>query len=122
MINLFNRSETIMRSDPASLYYENGVPVIEKNPIPITCNIQPYRDGDNIFRTPEGMSSLYGIMVYSKEKLYTTDDLNDTLADELEYNGNTFACVDLADFTGHAMSDIPQHWLGLFYRKDKMSG
>lgn len=122
MMTLFNRTETVMRTDHDSLYYDNGVPIVEKTPVTITCNIQPYRDGDNIFRTPEGITSLYGIMVYSKEKLITTDEVNNTIADELDYNGNTFACIDLADFTGHAVSSIPQHWLGLFYRKDKMSG
>ena len=54
--------------------------VIEKNPIPITCNIQPYRDGDNIFRTPEGMSSLYGIMdqaILMNTDIHKCTEIND---------------------------------------------
>lgn len=116
-MTLFNRVETIKRAD--GFYYENGVPKANYISVPITCNIQPYRDGDNVFRVDEGFRSIYGIMVYSKEQLIPNDELNETIGDVLTYNGNEFICIDYADFTGHALSDRTQHHLGLFYRKDK---
>lgn len=119
MISLFNRTETVYRSDSNNIVYdENRNPIIQETTLPIECNIQPYRDGDNGFRVPEGYQSIYGIKVYSKQTLIPNDEVNETIGDEIEYNGNRFICIDLADFTGHGLS-VPEHYLGLFYRKDK---
>jgi hypothetical protein len=118
-ISLFNRSETLYRTNSNNWYYgEDGRPVFSEDTETITCSIQPYRDGKNTFRVPEGFQSIYGIKVYSKEQIIANDEVLETLGDEIEYEGQRFVCIDVANFTGHGLT-IPEHYLALFYRKDR---
>lgn len=118
---LSTTTTTLYRADLDNFHYgTDGKPVFEETPITtFQCSIQPYRDGDNTFRTPEGFYSLYGIKVYTESKIIPNDELLKTVGDEIEFEGNRFVCVDYANFTGYG-DLVPEHYLGLFYRKDKM--
>ena len=114
-------STPLYRTDPDSFYYdEDMTPVFEETSIDsFQCNIQPYQDGDNVFRVPEGWSSLYGIKVFTETKIIPNDEKLNTLGDEIEFEGVRFVCIDYKNYTGYG-DLIPEHYLGLFYRKDKI--
>lgn len=110
----------LYRTDSEDWYYEEGVPVFNETVIEgFECSVQPYRDGDNTFRSPEGMYSIYGIKVYTQTKIIPNDEVSKTVGDEIEYEGKRFVCIDYANFSGYG-DLLPEHYLGLFYRKDKM--
>lgn len=112
---------TVYRSDSSSYYLdENRNPVYAETQVPILCSIQPYQDGNNTFRVPEGFNSIYGIVVFTETKIITKDELNDTVADEIEFEGNRFVCVDYAPWTGYGLLSIPDFYKCLFYRRDKL--
>lgn len=111
----------IFRVDMTSYYLdENRQPVYQEDIIPALCSIQPYQDGDNTFRVPEGFSSLYGIVVYTETLLIPNDEVNNTVGDEIIYEGKRFVCVDYSSWGGYGLSLIPNFYECLFYRKDKL--
>lgn len=112
---------TVYRADSSSYYLdENRNPVYDETQVPILCSIQPYQDGNNTFRVPEGFNSIYGIVVLTESEIVTKDELNETVADEIEYQGNRFVCVDLAFWGGYGLEIIPDYYKCLFYRRDKL--
>lgn len=122
-ISLFNRVETLSRNDGGTQYIDFEVVPAEDYPVEIECNIQPYRDGKNTLKLPDGFRSVYAIEVRSPSELRANDELEDWMADEIVYEGRTFYCLDVANWTGHStggVSLIPNHYLGLFYRRDKV--
>lgn len=122
-ISLFNRVETINRNDGGTQYIDFEVVPAEDYPVDIECNIQPYRDGKNTLKLPDGFRSVYAIEIRSPSELRANDELEDWMADEIVYEGRTFYCLDVANWTGHStggISLIPNHYLGLFYRRDKV--
>lgn len=122
-ISLFNRVETINRNDGGTQYIDFEVVPSEDYPVDIECNIQPYRDGKNTLKLPDGFRSVYAIEIRSPSELRANDELEDWMADEIVYEGRTFYCLDVANWTGHStggISLIPNHYLGLFYRRDKI--
>lgn len=122
MIDQLRKTATIVyRSDTSSYYLdENRNPVYAETEVPILCSIQPYQDGNNTFRVPEGFNSIYGIVVFTETKIITKDELNDTVADEIEFEGHRFVCVDYAPWVGYGLSTIPDFYKCLFYRRDKL--
>lgn len=122
-ISLFNRVETINRNDGGTEYIDFEVVPSEDYQVEIECNIQPYRDGKNTLKLPDGFRSVYAIEVRTPSELRSNDEFDDWMADEIEYEGRTFYCLDVANWTGHStggISLIPNHYLGLFYRRDKV--
>ena len=122
-ISLFNRVETLSRNDGGTQYIDFEVVPEEDYPVEIECNIQPYRDGKNTLKLPDGFRSVYAIEIRSPSELRANDELEDWMADEIVYEGRTFYCLDVANWTGHStggISLIPNHYLGLFYRRDKV--
>ena len=122
-ISLFNRVETLSRNDGGTQYIDFEVVPAEDYPVEIECNIQPYRDGKNTLKLPDGFRSVYAIEVRSPSELRANDEVEDWMADEIVYEGRTFYCLDVANWTGHSTSGIsliPNHYLGLFYRRDKV--
>jgi hypothetical protein len=122
-ISLFNRVETLSRNDGGTQYIDFEVVPSEDYPVDIECNIQPYRDGKNTLKLPDGFRSVYAIEIRSPSELRANDELEDWMADEIVYEGRTFYCLDVANWTGHStggISLIPNHYLGLFYRRDKV--
>ena len=126
-MDLFNQNITLYRQ--SSGYWDANNNYVEgaEIPIPRTGNIQPYRDGVNNFLTPAGFRAVSAIRVYvvgdTGDEIRTENDRLGTLADEIEYKGLRYKCIDLADWTGQtysATSLIPNHMLGLFYEKDKI--
>lgn len=122
-ISLFNRVETLSRNDGGTEYIDFEVVPSEDYPVEIECNIQPYRDGKNTLKLPDGFRSVYAIEIRTPSELRSNDEFDDWMADEIVYEGRTFYCLDVANWTGHSSggtSLIPNHYLGLFYRRDKV--
>ncbi len=122
-ISLFNRVETISRNDGGTQYVDFEVVPSEDYTVDIECNIQPYRDGKNNLKLPDGFRSVYAIEIRTPSELRANDELEEWMADEIVYEGRTFYCLDVANWTGHStggVSLIPNHYLGLFYRRDKV--
>ena len=122
-ISLFNRVETLSRNDGGTEYIDFEVVPSEDYPVEIECNIQPYRDGKNTLKLPDGFRSVYAIEIRTPSELRSNDEFDDWMADEIVYEGRTFYCLDVANWTGHSsggISLIPNHYLGLFYRRDKV--
>ncbi len=123
LISLFNRVEILSRNDGGSDYIDFEYIPKESYPVEVECNIQPYRDGKNNLKLPDGFRSVYAIEVRSPSELRASDELEGWLADEITYEGRTFYCLDIANWTGHSSNGsslIPNHYLGLFYRRDKV--
>ena len=123
IISLFNRVETISRNDGGTQYIDFEVVPAEDYLVEIECNIQPYRDGKNNLKLPDGFRSVYAIEIRTPSELRANDELEEWMADEIVYEGRTFYCLDVANWTGHStggVSLIPNHYLGLFYRRDKV--
>lgn len=123
IISLFNRVETISRNDGGTQYIDFEVVPSADYPVEIECNIQPYRDGNNNLKLPDGFRGIYAIEIRTPSELRANDELEEWMADEIVYEGRTFYCLDVANWTGHStggVSLIPNHYLGLFYRRDKV--
>lgn len=108
-------------------YYDdnyNYVPSTKQTiEIELIGGISPYRDGRNTFTTPTGVRSTDSRVVRSTTKFIVGDEQNDTVADELVIDGDVFYCVDMASHEGHTdlgFQNIPDHYEGLFYRKDEV--
>lgn len=122
-INLFNRTETIVRTTSGGYFDEDENLVAgDTTPIIIECNIQPYREGKNSFNNPTGYRTIDAIKVYTPSDLQAADEIDNTVGDQLTYKGKEYFCKDLERWDEqdtNGLSLIPVHNLGYFYRKDK---
>ncbi len=125
MIDLFNRSETVIRPTGEG-YYDDDMNFIATNEgnVTIDCNIQPYKKGNTSLLLEDGFRSSDAKIVFSKQQLILADKKDDTLADEMIIDGDLYYLADMMDWTGQTLrtvSLIPEHYEGLFIRRDEVS-
>lgn len=123
---LFDKDITIFR--PTAGYWTDSNEYVDGGEveIPYRGNIQSYREGVNNFLTEAGFRATSAIEVYIQgntgDEIRAEDDRLSIVADEVDYRGSRYKCIDLQDWTGQSadgrMLDM-NHMLGLFYQKDK---
>ena len=127
-ISLFNKQITLYRAGGEGYWENNEYFESPETEVPCEGSIQPYREGVNNFLTDAGFRATSAIEVYitgnTGDEIRADNDRLKTIADELEYRGSRYKCIDLQDWTGHSSNGrtlIPNHMLGLFYLKDKIT-
>ena len=127
-MSLFNQQLTLYRATGEGYWDGNEYVADPEEEVPVEGNIQPYREGVNNFLTPAGFRATSAIMVYvtgtTGDEIRAENDRLSSVADEIEYRGSRYKCIDLQDWTGqttNGRSLIPNHMLGLFYQKDKIT-
>ena len=122
-MNLFNRTETIIRTTSTGYINEDEEYVAGGTTnITIQCNIQPYREGVNAFNSPTGYRTTDALEIYSCEPLVASSEIDNIVGDQITINGKEYYCKDLEAWnqqTYNAERLIPIYYLGYFYRKDK---
>lgn len=122
-INLFNRTETILRTTGVGDYDEDENYIAgTTTSMSIKCNIQPYREGTESSNSPTGYSSRDVIKVYTPDTLQAVDEDAKIVGDQLTYKGRQYFCKDLEQWDEqdvNGLSLIPVHNIGYFHRKDK---
>jgi len=126
-MGLFNQQLTIYRAAGTGYWENNKYFESPEEEVPAEGNIQPYREGVNNFVTEAGFRATSAIEVYitgtTGDEIRADNDRTSTVADEIEYRGSRYKCIDLQDWTGQTYkgrSLIPNHMLGLFYLKDRI--
>lgn len=119
-MRLFNKQIIIFRDISDSGYFdeeEKWVDGVDNLPITITGSIQPYRKGHTKNELPDGVRTDDAVIVRSKSKLITQDNLLKTTPDEMEYLGATYQCFTADEWSQGLRSD---HYMAVFIRKDKL--
>jgi len=119
-MRLFNKQITIFRDLSDSGYYdenEKWVDGVSSTPVRIVGSIQPYGKGHTKNELPDGVRTDDVVILRSKSKLVTQDDLLKTTPDEMEYLGATYQCFTADKWSQGLRSD---HYMGIFIRKDKL--
>ena len=127
-ISLFNQEITLYRAGGVGYWEGNEYYESPEQAVTVEGNIQPYREGVNNFVTPAGFRATSAVEVYvtgnTGDEIRADNDRISTIADEVVYQGSRYKCIDLQNWTGQSSggrSLIPNHMLGLFYLKDKVS-
>lgn len=127
-ISLFNQEITLYRAGGVGYWEGNEYYESPEQTVTVEGNIQPYRAGVNNFVTPAGFRATSAVEVYvtgnTGDEIRSENDRSGSVADEIEYRGSRYKCIDLQDWTGqttNGRSLIPNHMLGLFYQKDKIT-
>ena len=106
MIDIITGTYTIERSKKGSWgddgNYNN---VIEKN-FEIDASIQPLT-GNMLKQLPEHRRNAENILIYSSEKLFTSDEKNNKSADVINYDDKRFEVFSVKKWAD--MTDIPHY-------------
>lgn len=125
---LFDKEITLYRQTAGT--WTDANEYVDGGEEPILCmgNIQPYREGVNNFLTEGGFRATSAIEVYvlgdTGDEIRAENDRISQVADEVEYKGSRYKCIDLQDWTGQSYLGLElsmNHMVGLFYLKDKIS-
>lgn len=100
--------------DPTSRKWIQGT---DEAAFDISCSVQPFRNGDNQLKLPEGVEANNAIVVLTKTELKTSDELTNQEPDTTTYKGQSYECFNVEDWTGHGLKT--DHYRCVFIRKDK---
>ena len=84
----------------------------------IEANKQPL-SGRQLKILPEGNTADDALSLYTKTKLNTSSQFSKEQADEIDVNGLTYKCFDVAEWDTYSL--IPDHYECMFIRKDQAS-
>lgn len=100
--------------DESGRWVEGGI-----TPIATTGSLQPFKDGNKQTILPEGRRADEAYLYFTKTKINTANQFDDTNPDTVEIDGREYYALAVEDWSRHGLAS--DHYKVTLLRKDQPS-